>query len=183
LLGLVSFGVAESGVTTEATAAVAKLPVAVDGQADASVAETSKPPEQRAFVRAVAAGRIGYLGSTNELEQHLIEVRRDKQVCAAVPGPAAGGWVGRISHLGAGSGGRGELEVQIGYRAKVSNSGEQLIPEGAMYKTLARKGEGDVITFTGSFLRDDQCPSLQSMWPDHRQMTDPTYSFQFTDVK
>jgi hypothetical protein len=193
LLGLFS-GIAEGGTEmADAAATVATEPITTSMTADELAAGLSGRPDQGAFVDAAVAGGIEYLATTNELKQRLIEKSRNRAVCAAVPkSREIERWVGRINRLAVTTQGLGILEVQIGYRTKLSTwngalsdvFNKTLIPFGSEdYRRLAKMGEGHLITFSGTFFegRDGACILERSFSLDGGMST-PNFVFRFKDV-
>jgi hypothetical protein len=192
LLGVFS-GLVEGGTSSaDAAAPVATGPTAAPLTTDEFAAGRNGPPDdQQAFVEAVVTGGINYLGTTNELKQRLIEKDRDRAVCDAVKGGKVKNWVGRINRLSVNTQGAGILEVQIGYRTKLSTQNESIwggsdktmIPLGSDdYKILSEMGEGHVIWFSGTFIDDhNACPSQRTMGLLGGMKT-PNFTFQFDGV-
>lgn len=154
------------------------------------------PPDQAAFVAAVAAGQRpqSERGSLQGIEKLI--AARDKAVCAAKPDPAFEGWVGQVAR-------KDDLSKDEQYRLTIGiapdifvatilprdhdihtggpNPPERRRIEQALYRALAPVEAGRTVRFAGTLFHSRStasrgCPVPSDLLIRHR-LDMPSYSF------
>ena len=151
---------------------------------------TKQPDSERAFVGTVHDGQD--VGS-NGVAIHQAHVARTQAIWAQLPTSlGVTGWVGTVDEVGTTLGGdSGTLEVTLADGVSVAtwNNGlsdgddNTLIdPKSALYDDLAGLSNGDSVTFSGSFLPDDEnCIDEQSVFEEN-SMKHPSFTFRFDSI-
>lgn len=162
-----------------------------DKSAISSAADDSSPlPEdQRAFLGAVGAGQEAAEDAT---ELQVVEARKTRAdaMCEVLsPDKSVTDWIGTVENVETTLGGDGGvLALQVAEEVKVStwNNGmsdigdNTIIEEGtALWDQMVPLEEGDMVTFSGKFIKASDCISESSLM-DENGMRTPDFVFRFT---
>lgn len=160
----------------------------------AADASESFPADQAKFVDAVNVAKDGADGA-NEMKVVQLRETRNAAICDMLPkNLSVEGWYGIVKELDTTMGGdSGTLEVELDSRIAVGtwNNGFSDALDGAsslitrdspIYSAVADLSEGDLIEFSGKFIKDKKnCVGEKSI-TDVGGVKSPTFVFAFTDV-
>ncbi|WP_322920366.1 hypothetical protein [Nocardioides renjunii] len=172
-------------------AALAAVALTSCAAADAS---KSFPADQAEFVDAVNTAKDG-AADANEMKVVQLRETRNDAICGILPkNLAVKGWYGIVKGLDTTMGGdSGTLEIELDDRIAVGtwNNGFSDALDGAsslitrdspVYGKVADLNEGDLVEFSGKFIKDKKnCVGEKSI-TDVGGVESPTFVFAFTDV-
>lgn len=149
------------------------------------------PPEQVAFLAAVAAGQEAAEGA-NELQ--VVEARKERAdaMCDAVPRRRVENWVGVVEEVSTTLGGdSGVLTLEVAEDVAIGtwNNGVSDIGDGTLvevdsevWNAMIDFDEGDEIYFSGTLTKDPKNCVRESSLMDENGMLTPTFIMKFSAV-
>jgi hypothetical protein len=163
---------------------------------DASRTEASLPPlslpdAEKRLILAVETARAAYASGANEMAQGAARPARAKSICAAIKSPQISGWIGQVETLSSNSDGLGVLAIRIadGLLIKTWNNSisdttaKTLInPESSVFKKAVALKKGQIIRFSGQFIRDDTDCFREGSLSLKGSLTQPEFIFRFSDL-
>ncbi|MBS2940318.1 hypothetical protein KDN32_21490 [Nocardioides sp. J2M5] len=191
-----SLGKARPHAGMERQLAAAGTLVAAALLAGCSVADASEsfPADQAEFVDAVNTAKDAADGA-NEMKVVQLRETRNDAICGMLPKSlAVEDWYGVVSDLDTTMGGdSGTLEVELddrialgtwnnGFSDALDGASSLISRDSPVYEQVADLSEGDLVQFSGKFMRDKKdCVGEKSM-TDVGGVRSPTFVFAFTDV-
>ena len=149
--------------------------------------------EQRKVLAAVSTGQKALEAADNELQQGAALRARSKSMCAALGDRKVKGWTGKVEELGANGDGKGVLRVLIAEDVEVktwnndfSDIGDETLidPESPLYQKVLKLKEGQLVSFSGTFLPGDEGECVKEGSLSLRgKLGSPDFLFRFADVK
>lgn len=148
----------------------------------------AKPAQQEAFVKVVEEGQRAFKAAENDFQRGATRPVRSQAICNALRSVAVADWIGRVARLSTNSDGLGVLGIDIGSKILATTwnnalsdmSADSLIkPSTAIYQRMGSLKSGDLVRFSGNFVRGDvDCVQEQSV-TIRGSMTEPEFTFVF----
>lgn len=121
-----------------------------------------------------------------------VKAARDKKLCKAIGSRKVTDWVGQVTKVGANSDGKGILEVELAkgiiiktWNNSLSDMGDHTLiePGSAVFNTASNFSEGQIIKFSGTFLRgiENECVRESSL-SLQGTLDEPEFIFRFSSV-
>lgn len=133
-----------------------------------------------------------YEKASNDLQRADVRLKRDDAICKANGGSSVKNWTGVVKTIGGTSEGQGYLTVQVaeGVTLETWNNtlsdidDNTLIPrKSPLYKTVLSLKEGQLVTFSGSFVpADGSCLNTMNFTEVFAMYT-PEFVFRFSQIK
>ena len=150
----------------------------------------AQPPDQREVVELIQDGREEYDAADHDLERDAALADRDERICAALGDGRVEDWTGKIHEIDSSSDGRGIIGINIEPNTQVTTRGnafsadDTLIPPGALLDRVTELEVGQVVTFSGRFIAEEDGPCFTNPRLTQRQSIDkPLMVFRFSDVR
>lgn len=149
------------------------------------------PSSQLKFVQIIEKARDAINDAETDLQESVALRTRDKDLCSALGGRTATNWTGVIGSVGANGEGKAYVTVDIGDNMKVSTwnnsfsdiSDNTLIPTSSkFFDNLVSLKKGDPVTFSGTFLRDNNSCLKKGNLTQFFYGIDPKFIFRFSSV-
>lgn len=151
----------------------------------------AKPAQQEAFLKIVEEGQRAFRAAENDFQRGATRPVRSQAICSALSSVAVSNWIGRVSRLTTNSEGLGVLGIDVGskilattWNNKLSDMvADSLIgPNTAVYQRMGSLKNGDLVRFSGSFVRGGaDCIQEQSV-TIRGSMADPEFTFVFQSL-
>lgn len=151
----------------------------------------NQPKSQLAMLEVVSSFQDDYDQAKNDLQRGNVRLERDEAVCKSTGGSKVSKWSGVVEDLGATSEGLGYVKIAIGpdvtletWNNELSDIfDETLVERGtALYKTILGLSEGQVVTFSGSFVGGDgACLDTKNL-TEFYAMRSPEFVFRFSQI-
>lgn len=151
----------------------------------------ARPDQQAAFLKVVEEGQRAFKAAENDFQRGATRPARSQAICNALGSVTVSNWIGRVSRLSTNSDGLGVLGIDIGskilattWNNKLSDmSADSLIgPNTAIYQRMGSLKNGDLVRFSGSFVRGGvDCIQEQSL-TIRGSMVDPEFTFVFRSL-
>jgi hypothetical protein len=149
--------------------------------------------QERDFVDEVEEARDDFKRAANDMAGGGIRYQRKGKICSALGGNRIEGWKGIIKSLSSSSDGQGVLEILISDHVTVKTFNNQLSdslsstptlirPGSSLFQTVSGMKEGDLVTFSGTFLPDEADCVKEGSLTLAGSMTQPEFIFQFSSV-
>ena len=181
LFGFVTPDTKNSGVLASSASGTSGALTAAPNAAPTPAPEekTVQMPDSEAnFVTIVAEGQQNAKG--------------DKKLCKAIGSRKVTDWVGQVTKVGANSDGKGILEVELAkgiiiktWNNSLSDMGDHTLiePGSAVFNTASNFSEGQIIKFSGTFLRgiENECVRESSL-SLQGTLDEPEFIFRFSSV-
>lgn len=170
----------------------AATPAAARPAAPQALDKIDTPPQQNAFIIAVADSRKAYLSAKNEMAAGAERQKRGEAICRILKNRNITNWTGFITDLSSNSDGFGVLKIKIGeniyigtWNNAISDSGsDTLIKNGTKVMTEASKlSKGQAVKFSGIFIRGDVDCVRESSVTISGSMKSPDFIFRFSDIE
>jgi hypothetical protein len=122
------------------------------------------PPGQDALLVILQAARQQYAAGQNDMAKGAARPARARSICGSLTSQAVSSWVGKVNSLSTNSEGKGVLKLEIGpdayvktYNNSLSDIGSKSLiePNSQMYADAVKLSEGQIVAFSGNFLRSD----------------------------
>jgi hypothetical protein len=183
----------DSSATNDSkTKTVSESPSPVTSKSAVSISKYgAQPDSESAAIAAISKYQTKYQNASNNLQQADIRLKRDDAVCKASGGSSIKSWTGIVKSIGGTSEGQGYLTVEVAegvtletWNNTLSDSSDHtLIPRNSpLYKTVLGLEEGDLVTFSGSFVpADGACLDTKNLTEVFAMYT-PEFVFKFTAI-
>lgn len=150
-----------------------------------------QPSDQRAVVELIQGARDQYADATNDLQRNAALEERDEDICAVLGDGRVENWTGQVYEIEDDSDGRGVLGINIEPDTQVLNragglSGEgTLIEPGPLLDRVTQLEEGQVVTFGGRFVADEDDASCftNPRLTQSNEIGKPLMVIRYTDVR
>ena len=149
-----------------------------------------QPADEGAVVKLIEAGRREYDAAEHDLQRDAALETRDESICEILGNGRVENWTGKVYEIDSDGDGQGILGINIEPNTQVTTrngafSGEDtLIPHGALLDRVTELETGQVVTFSGRFIPDDDGPCFTNPRLTQRQSIDrPLMVFRFRDVR
>lgn len=192
LVGFVSPDTKNSGVI--ASGPTGALAAASDAApAPAPEEKTIQMPDSEAnFVAIVAEGQQNARDAQNDMQRGGVKATRDKKLCKAIASRRVTDWVGRVTEVGANSDGKGVLAIELAkditvktWNNAISDIGDHTLlePGSDVFNTASHFSKGQVVKFSGSFVRgiENECVNESSLTLQGK-LDEPEFIFRFSSV-
>lgn len=177
LFGFVTPDTKNSGVLASSASGTSGALTAAPNAAPTPAPEekTVQMPDSEAnFVTIVAEGQQNAKDAKNDMQRGGVKAARDKKLCKAIGSRKVTDWVGQVTKVGANSDGKGILEVELAkgiiiktWNNSLSDMGDHTLiePGSAVFNTASNFSEGQIIKFSGTFLRgiENECVRESSL--------------------
>lgn len=149
------------------------------------------PAVQLKFVGIVEKARDAINDAETDLQESVALRTRDKNLCSALGGRTATNWTGVIESVGANGEGKAHVTIDIADDLKISTwnnsfsdiSDNTLIPTSSkFFDNLVSLKKGDPVTFSGTFLRDNNSCLKKGNLTQFFYGIDPKFMFRFSDI-
>lgn len=182
---------AKAGVAVLATLVVVGLIVfAIGNVTDPAAPFGEQPQDQRAVVELIEDGREEYDAANHDLRRDAALADRDERICAVLGDGRVEDWTGKVYEIDSSSDGHGiiginiEPNTQVTTRSSAFSDDDTLIPPGPLLDRVTELEEGQVVTFSGRFVRDDDGPCFVNPRLTQSQRIDkPLMVFRFSDIR
>lgn len=170
----------------------ATAPATARPAAPQALDKVDTPPQQNAFIIAVADSRKAYLSAKNEMAAGAERQKRGEAICRILKNRNITNWTGFITDLSSNSDGFGVLKIKIGeniyigtWNNAISDSGsDTLIKSGTRVMTEASNlSKGQAVKFSGTFIRGDVDCVRESSVTISGSMKSPDFIFRFSDIE
>lgn len=151
-----------------------------------------QPADQQAVVELIQAAREEYGDATNDLQRNAALENRDEKICAELGDGRVENWTGQVYEIEDDSEGRGVLGVNIEPNTQVltrtsafSDTEERtLIEPGPLLDRITRLETGQVVTFSGQFIADEDDDSCftNPRFTQANEIEKPLMVFRFDAV-
>lgn len=149
-----------------------------------------QPPDERAVVELIEDARREYDAATHDLQRDAALADRDERICALLGDGRVEDWTGKVHEIDSNGDGRGIIGINIEPTTQVTtrngafSTDDTLIPPGPLLDRVTDLEEGEVVTFSGRFVPDEDGPCFINPRLTQRQSVDkPLMVFRFTDVR
>jgi hypothetical protein len=149
-----------------------------------------QPAKEQAVVELIEDARHEYDAANHDLQRDAALADRDEQICAMLGDGRVEDWTGKIYEIDSSSDGQGIIGINIEPNTQVTTRGnafstdDTLISPGPLLDRITDLEEGQVVTFSGRFVPDDDGPCFSNPRLTQRQSIDkPLMVFRFSDVR
>ena len=149
-----------------------------------------QPRDEREVVQLIEDGRREYDAANHDLQRDAALVDRDERICAVLGDGRVEDWTGRVYEIDSSNDGKGIIGINIEPNTQVTTRGntfstdDTLIPPGPLLDRVTELEEGQVVTFSGRFVPDDDGPCFTNPRITQSQSIDkPLMVFRFSDVR
>ena len=149
------------------------------------------PEQQQSFMEAVRLGQER-VRTGNEVTVVDARLERQQNICSVLRGRPVEGWVGTLADIDttlAGESGMITVDLGQGVELKTSDSllggdAERSVirPGTPAFSEIADLHDGDEVTFSGSFVPDDDACFHETSLRARNSMLTPGFVFRFTAV-
>lgn len=151
------------------------------------------PADESALVAAAESFIDPYRKAENQLKKSAIRTDRKKALQAALPNLTVKNWIGTLAKTATTSDGKAYITVKLqGAKATAvktwnnalsdTTAGTLIGQDSPLYKTISDMKNGQLVTFSGTFLTDDKDYLLEPSLTEAGSMTQPEFIFKFTDI-
>jgi hypothetical protein len=148
-----------------------------------------QPADERAVVRLVEEARREYAAANHDLQRDAALKTRDARICAHLGDGRVENWTGQVYEIDSNGDGKGILGINVEANTQVTNrngafsGADTLIPPGELLDRVTELETGQVVTFSGRFVADEDGPCFTDPRLTQRQRIDkPLMVFRFRDV-
>jgi hypothetical protein len=149
-----------------------------------------QPTTERAVVELIEDAREDYAAADHDLQRDAALADRDERICALVGDSRVEDWTGQIHEIDSDGDGNGiiginiEPDTQVTTRGNAFSTDDTLITPGPLLDRITELEEGQVVTFSGRFIADEDGPCFTNPRLTQRQKIDkPLMVFRFSDVR
>ena len=149
-----------------------------------------QPRDEREVVELIEDGRREYDAANHDLQRDATLAERDERICAVLGDGRVEDWTGKVYQIDSSSDGRGIIGINIEPNTQVTTRGSTfstdgtLIPPGPLLDRVTDLEEGQVVTFSGRFIAEEDGPCFTNPRLTQRQSIDkPLMVFRFSDVR
>ncbi len=150
----------------------------------------AQPADEGAVVKLIEAGRREYDAAEHDLQRDAALETRDESICEILGNGRVENWTGQVYEIDSDGDGQGILGINIEPNTQVTtrngafSGADTLIPHGALLDRVTELETGQVVTFSGRFIPDDDGPCFTNPRLTQRQSIDrPLMVFRFRDVR
>ncbi|MFE5335351.1 DUF2510 domain-containing protein [Isoptericola sp. NPDC056573] len=149
-----------------------------------------QPRSEREFVAIVTDGFGTFDEADTDLQQSEAIRKRNEKICSEV-GSTADGWTGVVADVGANGEGKAWVEIEVAPHVTVHTWNNALsdafddtliAPGSSMFDNLVALQEGDTVTFSGEFVRDDDACVQTTNVTQYFSGIDPQFLMRFSAV-
>jgi hypothetical protein len=149
-----------------------------------------QPPDEREVVELIQDGRREYDAANHDLQRDAALADRDERICAVLGDGRVEEWTGKIYEIDSDGDGNGIIGINIEPNTQVTTRSNAFaaidteITPGPLLERVTELEEGQVVTFSGRFIPDDDGPCFTNPRLTQRQSIDkPLMVFRFSDVR
>jgi hypothetical protein len=149
-----------------------------------------QPTQERAVVELIEDAREEYDAANHDLQRDAALADRDERICALLGDGRVEDWTGKIYEIDSSNNGHGiiginiEPNTQVTTRSSAFSADDTLITPGPLLDRVTELEEGQVVTFSGRFVPDDDGPCFINPRLTQSQSIDkPLMVFRFSDVR
>jgi hypothetical protein len=150
----------------------------------------AQPADERAVVRLIEDARREYAAANHDLQRDAALATRDERICALLGDGRVENWTGQVYEIDSDGEGKGILGINIEPNTQVTTrngafSGvDTQIPPGPLLDRVTELETGQVVTFSGRFIPDEDGPCFTNPRITQRQSIDrPLMVFRFRDIR
>lgn len=150
----------------------------------------TQPPDEREVVELIQDARREYDAANHDLQRDAALATRDERICALLGDGRVENWTGQVYEIDSDGQGKGILGINIEPNTQVTtrngafSSADTLIPPGPLLDRVTELESGQVVTFSGRFIPDEDGPCFTNPRLTQRQRIDrPLMVFRFSDVR
>ena len=150
----------------------------------------AQPRDEREVVDLIESARREYDAANHDLQRDAALADRDERICALLGDGRVEDWTGKIYEIDSNGDGKGIIGINIEPNTQVTTRGSAfstdstLIPPGPLLDRVTELEEGQVVTFSGRFVPDDDGPCFTNPRLTQGQSIDkPLMVFRFSDVR
>ncbi len=182
---------AKVAIATLIALVIAGLTVfAIENATDPAAPFGEQPQDERAVVELIEDGRREYDAANHDLQRDAALADRDARICAVLGDGRVEDWTGKVYEIDSSSDGKGIIGINIEPNTQVTTRGNAfstdgtLIPPGPLLDRVTELEEGQVVTFSGRFVPDDDGTCFTNPRLTQSQSIDkPLMVFRFSDVR
>ena len=149
-----------------------------------------RPPKEQAVVELIEDARREYDAANHDLQRDAALADRDERICALLGDGRVEDWTGQVYEIDSNHDGDGivginiEPNTQVTTRNSAFSADETLITPGPLLDRITELEIGQVVTFSGQFVADEDGPCFTNPRITQRQSIDkPLMVFRFSDVR
>jgi len=170
--------------------AVAIAVVAIVNTNDPASPFGTQPPDEREVVELIQDAREEYAAASHDLQRDAALADRDERICAILGDGRVENWTGQVYEIESDRDGNGILGINIEPNTQVTtrngafSAADTLIQPGPLLERVTELETGQVVTFSGRFIADEDGPCFTNPRITQRQSIDkPLMVFRFSDVR
>jgi len=150
------------------------------------------PAEQSKFLQIIEDAKVEIENAETDLQESVALRGRDKKLCAMLSSNKVVNWTGKIKNVGANGEGKAYVDIEIADRIRVqtwnnafSDIGDNTLisTSSAFFDDLVAMKEGDLVTFSATFLRGSNSCLKKGNLTDIFYGISPEFIVRFSDVK
>ena len=169
---------------------VGLIAFAIGSVTDPAAPFGDQPRDEREVVQLIEDGRREYEAANHDLQRDAALADRDERICAVLGDGRIEDWTGKVYEIDSSNDGKGIIGINIEPNTQVTTRGntfstdDTLIPPGPLLDRVTELEEGQVVTFSGRFVPDDDGPCFTNPRITQSQSIDkPLMVFRFSDVR
>ena len=142
----------------------------------------AQPADEREVVELIEDARREYDAANHDLQRDAALADRDERICALLGDGRVEDWTGKIYEIDSNGDGKGiiginiEPNTQVTTRSSAFSADDTLIPPGPLLDRVTELEKGQVVTFSGRFIPDEDGPCFTNPRhhpaAEHRQAAD-----------
>lgn len=163
---------------------------AIDTVNDPDAPFGAQPRNEREVVELIEDARREYDAADHDLQRDAALADRDARICALLGDGRVEDWTGKIYEIDSNGDGQGIIGINIEPNTQVTTRGnafsadDTLIRPGPLLDRVTELEEGQVVTFSGRFIPDEDGPCFINPRLTQSQSIDkPLMVFRFNDVR
>ncbi len=163
---------------------------AIENASDPDAPFGEQPQDERAVVELIEDARREYDAANHDLQRDAALAERDERICALLGDGRVQDWTGKVYEIDSSGDGQGIIGINIEPNTQVTTRGntfstdDTLIAPGPLLDRITELEEGQVVTFSGRFVPDDDGPCFSNPRLTQSQSIDkPLMVFRFSDVR
>ena len=149
-----------------------------------------QPAKEQAIVELIEEARQEYDAGDHDLQRDAALADRDERICALLGDGRVEDWTGQVYEIDSNHDGDGiiginiEPNTQVTTRNSAFSADETIITPGPLLDRITELEIGQVVTFSGRFIPDEDGPCFTNPRITQRQSIDkPLMVFGFSDVR
>lgn len=158
----------------------------------AAPAHGDQPEDEVQFLDIVTTAQTAARDSENDMQLASAKAARDTGMCSLLSGFTVSDWTGKLIELDANGDGKGILAVELAEDVEISTwnnflsdagDGTLIEPDSPVFAAAAALSEGQLVTFSGEFVRGSDPDCLRDSRMTLRGgVEDPRFIFRFSEV-